>query len=339
MKRLLQLFSLSVAAVILIIVLSQVGLADVFFQLRSANLFLIALAVIFFGLAFLVGAFKWYLIIGDLAKKPYMKILPIFLAGSFVDNTTPGARVGGEPLKAYYLARLEKGKLSRYLSTTLVDQAINLIILVMICTFSILCVVLFLDISPVTRIFLEVIIGSILLLIISGIYVNHIVSKKTMEKDIILLLHFVYYFLHFIRKRSLSFQKFEKNILSRIHSFLLGLHKIVKDRKSLNKEMTLGFLAVAAEVLAQFFVFYALGFPINPLLILIVGSLSFLVGAISIVPGGIGIVESVMIALYAGMHIDPTIAAAATLISRTLYYFYSLILGYASLWYLSYRYK
>ena len=91
--------------------------------------------------------------------------------------------------------------------------------------------------------------------------------------------------------------------------------------------------------LSSYFLFISLNSQINFLSLIVVVTLSYLIGDISPVPGGIGLTEGTMFLLYSAIGVSPSIAIVISLLSRMIYYFFSLLMGGLSLIYLRFTLK
>lgn len=119
---------------------------------------------------------------------------------------------------------------------------------------------------------------------------------------------------------------------------ILKTSKKLRTRKIFKKDLSLSFLMWFFNYLGTFFLFIALNHKINFIAIIVVVTLSTLLGSISPVPGGVGIIEAIMISLYLTFGINSGIAATVAVLDRLIYYFYSLLIGGISLFYLNTKY-
>ena len=84
------------------------------------------------------------------------------------------------------------------------------------------------------------------------------------------------------------------------------------------------FGSVAAS---QWAVFYALGDPVEPLLVVTTLAIGLTAGVLLGTPGGLGTTEATMIALYGALGVDPVDAASAVLLFRGIQFAVVLMLG------------
>lgn len=89
----------------------------------------------------------------------------------------------------------------------------------------------------------------------------------------------------------------------------------------------LGILAWGAEGTICYLILKTLGADIPYYTTLFIYAFSLLVGAITFLPGGVGGTEITMAKLFMLNNIDPTLAVTATLLTRTLTLWFSVLLG------------
>jgi uncharacterized protein (TIRG00374 family) len=99
----------------------------------------------------------------------------------------------------------------------------------------------------------------------------------------------------------------------------------------------LGFGFFVLNILAQWFVFHALGVDVNPLVLLAGVALGNAAGMLTGTPGGLGTTEAAMVGSFVMMGMDRVDATAGTLLYRGLHYASILAIGLPSLLFLEFR--
>ena len=286
----------------------------------------IALAVGITVARFLLWNFKWMLFVKPLAEVRFFRLLIILLAGLFVSTSTPGAQVGGEPLRAYYLAREAGIKKSEAMATITLDKAGNYAAFFAFSLASIFLLWLFLEIPPVLKLLGEMLLLVVILAALSSTYIRR--SNAAQAR----VLRFVYHLppLKMLRRRFSSYAAFESFLSARLELFMRTLREIAGQRRVL-LNLLLSFAMWSTSYLKTYLVFLALGINAPFLLIMAVKTVSILVGMASFLPGGVGATEAMMVALFAGAGIEGSAALAGILLSRAIYYSFALALGYVCL--------
>jgi uncharacterized protein (TIRG00374 family) len=326
-----------IVLILLYLILRGVGFINIYNTLKITDIKYIILAFLSAFALFLTWNYKWYLLVKEVKKVNFLQILPILMAGSFINTTSPGARVGGEPLRAYYLSRQYKLEKSKSLVTAIVDKAINSIAFATLSIFSILFVILFIKVDVRIKIALEVILALIFLAILGGLVIKQKVKLK--KEYITNILTKIYYLFKIIRKRFDTYKKFENYVIKKLNNVIKTFKKLVKQKAVFKKDLLLSFLMWFFNYLGTYFLFLAFGFKISFLAIVIVITLSILLGSLFPLPGGMGIIETIMISLYLSFGISSGIAATVAVIDRFIFYFFSLLIGGISLIYLNLKYK
>jgi len=312
--------------------LKDVDFVEVYSLLRELNFFYLVLAVFtgFAGFAIWTLRFKYSL--RGLCRPSFWFLFKVLLAGCFICTLTPGARVGGEPVRAYFLGKRYNKPKSKVLGVVLADKLINFLTFLFFLFFSILFVLVFIEVSFSYKLIFEIILLSVFFL---AVWILVLIFKR---KRLDLEGFFKkFYFLKFIRKKYGGKKHFELYIDEVIKNFRGVFRRTINNKKKFYYGVLLSVGFWLLHALVSYFLFLGLGERVNFLLVLIVVTISYMVGDISPVPGGIGFMEGSMFLLYSAMGITPALAIIVTLLSRVIYYFYTLFLGGLSFVYLNWR--
>jgi uncharacterized protein (TIRG00374 family) len=324
---------------LLYFILRKIGFREIYGNFMLADKTYLVLAFVSALLLFLTWSLKWMLLVKEVAKPRFIHIFPVIMAGSFVNTTTPGARVGGSPLRAYFLSKEHGIEKSKFLATAIADNAANTIAFAALSIFSALFVILFVEISTNVKVLLEIVLVCLALVIGAGILLRQKVKFK--KKHFEVALKKVYYFPIFrtLRKKFATYKKFENYTIRKLNNIVNVLKKIVSQKKVFIRDIGLAFAMLAFNYAGTFFIFSAFGYEISIIAIVIVVTLSVLIGSLFGLPGGIGIIETAMISLYLSFGINAGVAATVAVIDRFIFYFYSLFVGGICMAYLSWRHK
>ncbi len=282
--------------------------------LGRANPWLIALAFIvnIFGLA--VWSVKWQIITKELKEGlSFGRSFLITMAGLFVSTATPGANVGGEPYRAYHLAKVLDIKKSRAMATVIVDKLGNYIAFF---TYLFLSLIFFVRPS-----------GLILKIFMLLIFVVITITISTRNVD--LLIEKVISVLIMLPKfKRFSRVELEEYLTNRIDLFKNSLTKLTKNKRDMAVNLLLSYILWLTSFLRTYFVFMAIGATIGLPQVIAASSLGVAIGMLSFLPGGVGVTEATMAALFKRYGVDLATAVAGVILSRAIYYFQALGLGY-----------
>jgi len=339
LKKLLNFLVFAVILTVLYFILRKIGFKNIYNNLLAAEKTYLILAFLCTLAGFFIWNLKWYFLTNKIKKVNFWYLFLTLMASSFVNTTTPGARVGGEPLRAFYLSKKYKTEKSKFFAGIIADKAVNSIAFIVLTVLSILFVILFVEVSVKIKIILEVALVVITALIIAGIILK---QKAKLKKEYLTrIAKKIYYFSLFktLREKFSTYKTFEAYILKKLNNVVNTLRKTLKDKKVISRDLVFSFARWGFIYLSTFFLFKAFGYDISFIAVVVVITLSIFVGSLSIVPGGMGFVETIMISLYLAFGITSGIAATVAVIDRFIFYFYSLVIGGICLVYLSIRYK
>lgn len=331
---------LGISIVFLVLILKNIGFTLIINAIKNANATYLAIA---FGLnlaSILLWNLKWNRLINNIEHVKFSALLPILMAGDFINATTPGIRTGGEAIRAYYLSKLISRTKSECFSTVLMDKITITGVFAIISVLIILIVFIFLEIPMIIAIILESFLLLIALLIISGFLIRR---KITTEPNSLVnkVLPKIYEFslFSFIRRRFKTYLSFEEYAIDRIEKFVNAFKAIAKDQELMEKDIFLAFFVWFLIYVKTYVIFLSIGYNISFMTIIVVITLSTLIGNLLMIPGGIGITEIAMMSLFMAFKVDPGVSASSAVIDRLILYFYAIGIGYICLLYLTIKYK
>ena len=313
-------FFLGISILILAIMLWFVGIDQVIEALKDANLVIIALAVLTQIFTYFLYSLRWQ-ILNKLADMDVSvkKLIPIVLVGLAVNNITPSGRGGGEPVRAYVLAKEENYKVEDTFATVVADRALDTFPFVVLAALTIAAMALYFDFDLWLLIVMVVAVIAIVVILIMLIYmcINPGFGKRV-EGWIIGLVR------RFYKKNS---EELEQNIHNAIFGFQETMKLLISNKKVLYYTIPLSFIIWIFEIIRVYLVFLAFGANVNLIVIGEVFIVASLVGMIPLLPGGLGAVDGMMIIFYSAAGIPSSISAAATVIERLISFWMTTIVG------------
>ena len=295
---------------------------EVYLIFTEINFVYVSLAFVSGLFAFLLWNLRFRNSLRGLVKIKYLSLLPILFTGLFVNMITPGSGVGGEPVRAYYLSKKYKKPKTKFLGCIFGDKFFNLAVFISFVIISLLLVIIYFDIQATTKFILEGVL--LLLFVIVASFVYFFFRKYRLD---ITLITKNLYKLRILKKRFQSYARFNNYVNKKLDNFLTIFRKVIVDKKRFYSGIFLSILIWMFTFLISYFLFLAFGFHVNFISVITVVTLGFFFGDISPLPGGIGMAEGVMFLLYSAMGIFEPVAIAVALLSRIIYYFYTLLIG------------
>ena len=311
---------LAISILILVVMLYFVGIDDVINALKIANLPLIGLAIATQIFTYFLYTIRWK-VLNDIAdlNASIFKLLPMVLVGLAVNNITPSGRGGGEPVRAYILAREGDYPMEETFAAVVADRALDTFPFVFLAILTIIGMTMYFDFSPALLLLMVVAVIAIVIILILVIYMSINPSfGKRVDGWIIGIVR------RFYKKNS---EEFEEKIHGVIKGFQDTMNMVIHNKKVLYYALPLSFIIWIFEILRVYLVFLAFGADVNLVVIGEVFILASLAGMIPLLPGGLGAVDGIMIIFYTAAGITASISAGATVIERLISFWMATILG------------
>jgi len=336
MKKTIAYLLLSI--VLLIYVINIIGTQSIAVTLNLLDVSTIALVLSIMVLYGLIDCFKWSVLLARIKKIDFFRLVPVYFAGELFNALTPGAKSGGEVLKAHYTSRIFSIPQSKVYATILLDRSIIMFVFFILLLFSSVYTVLFLDVPSIVFEIFRFVVGLAAFLSFVIIIINRKIGKRRHE-TLFKLLNFVYHFkpLEMIRKRFETYKMFEEFVMEIFLEFSESLKLLAAHRKGVAANVIFSSLIFSLVFIKAKVIFLGLGYDIGIIPIIIVVTLSSAVSYIVFTPGGVGITEIVLISLYVAVGVDPHVAATVALIDRGAYYITSFGIGYIASVYMKVR--
>ncbi len=333
-KKALSWISVLIIFGVLIYFLNKIGLKEIFDLIKKANLFFLSLSFLFMFCMFFLWNYSWVLALETKLKRKISSFstLPLYFIGTFFNDLTPGAKVGGEPFRAYYASRKFKIKKSTCLATVMFQKGLTYAVHFAFVLISLFLLVYFFSFSEMENIILFTLsLFSFLVLIIVAAYF----SRKKIEN----LIDYFSFTHTFFGNRFKNKKEFSSYFKRRYRNFCFHIKSLVKNRKLLVYVLLLSLLSKVFFYLSSYLIFLSLNIEFPFLFIIIGMSLMLFFEDLSGLPGGFGFSEGALILIYNLLGLRAIEAASVTLLSRGVYYFHTLVLGAMSFLYLKFKYK
>lgn len=311
---------LGISVIILLIMLWFVGIDQVIDALKMANLTIIALAILTQIFTYFLYTLRWQ-ILNKLANMDVgiKKLLPMVLVGLAVNNITPSGRGGGEPVRAYILAKEKDYPMEETFATVVADRALDTFPFVVLAALTIAAMALYFDFD--TWLLVVMVLAVIAIVAVLAILIYMCINPgfgKRVDGWIIGLVR------RFYKKKS---EELEEQIHGVIFGFQDTMKLLISNKKVLYYTIPLSFIIWVFEIIRVYLVFLAFGANVNLIVIGEVFIVASLVGMIPLLPGGLGAIDGMMIIFYSAAGISSSISAAATVIERLISFWMVTILG------------
>ncbi len=314
------LFTIGIAITLLL--LWWAGVEKVLLILRGANWKYLLMLFLMYLLGLFAWAMRWKVLIDTLnMKAPFRKILMALMAGIFVNNVTPGARGGGEPVRTYFLAKEIEMPYAPVFATVMMDRVLDLVPVVAMLIIATLYVYS-LGSASLTLILI------ILDLIFFGLIaftLGILLSERKTKKLLWWFFRRVERFLPVIAQKYRS--RFEDIVEYEVPKFQSDFRFLITHKKAFLLATLYSTISWLAVVFRGYYSFLAIGYPIKFADVVVVQMVGMVVGMISVIPGGAGLVETINSATYVLLGIEKEHAVTATLLDRAISYWLPTAIG------------
>lgn len=305
---------------IMIAMLYFIGIDEVIRALELSDLWFVLLAIVLQIFTYFLYTWRWSIInkTADM-NLGIRKLIPMVLVSLAVNNITPSGRGGGEPVRAYLLAKEGHYKFEDTFATVIADRALDTFPFVILAILTIIGIIISFSLDITLIAFLVICVGAITAAVILLLYVciNEAFGVKLTS-----------WIIRIVRKFYKNFNEdTEKRIVDAVIAFQARMNALLREKDILYYALPLSFIIWIFEILRVYVVFLAFGANVSPVLIGEVFILASFVGMIPLLPGGLGAVDGIMILFYASAGITASISAAATVVERLISFWMTTFIG------------
>jgi hypothetical protein len=263
-----------------------------------------------------LSAMKWWIILGD-KKISFNSVLSISLVGYLANGLTPIS--GGEPIRAYLLAKIENISLQKAFSSVFIDFFLAIIPIIFLTMTVCVIFIYFYNFS----VFLTYILIMLFILVTSTFLVMIFIVQKANIVFIIRSINGFSGLLPYYMKKSLTSNK----MMLFLRDFSVTVNDSLSKRSLIIKSLMLSFFIRALSLTRTYMIFSMLGFGNDPFAIIIVRVIVDAISLFSIIPGAIGIWEGTSTLLLTAFGVPATVGFSASLIDRFYSYWISNLIG------------
>ena len=316
----------------MVIILLLIDFEKLVLILRSINFDLLIIAILLELAGFLIWTLKWKLIVGKLEKIKFTTLFLGLMSGNCMNTNVLRARIFGGFGRAMFLKNITKDHgHGNWYATVVIDQTTNSFVFSILVIFSLLFLILFLDIPWWLSILLGAIAMILLMLSVFAYLSKQRIKKTTVVQFFYSALKRIYELslFKFIRNRY-SYQKFEELVITGLTEFEKTYRSILKDKKILKRDIGLSVLMFALIYAKAYVIFQSVDYNIKIPDLIISLTLTLWIISILPIPGGFGVKELIQIGIYSMVGVPVTIAAVVSLIDRAVYMFFVIIIAYSA---------
>jgi|GEM_PF-567329 len=300
---------------------------QMFNALSNADRRLIAAAIAVYFLSIGLWAFRWQTALSFLHCRVKFLVRYLILSATiFLNNITPGARIGGDPFgRLYMLHKLENTSYSLAMASMIGDRALTPLIVISFMMAGLL--LQFGKWSLQLTVILATVwaVAAFVAVFIPRVFFKRRIAVKGIGGIISRILG------RFGRMTKVE------GALEQVEAFYSDSYATLDSWKKISVLGGLTLLLGAFDVFRLYVIFLALGYQPHLSVLLIASSLPTIVGLIPFLPGGLVIVEGSLISVFTALGVPLNLALAATVLERGISFVLATIVGGAVFSYLGVR--
>ncbi|WP_010479867.1 lysylphosphatidylglycerol synthase transmembrane domain-containing protein [Thermococcus zilligii] len=298
------------------------GTEEVLTILSGASLTWLGAALLAYLGGIITWALRWHVLLeGVGVKARFRDTLAALFVGILFNNITPGARGGGEAIRAYYLAGRTGPSYGRILASITADRILDLIPVMVMMLFS----MFYAYWRGVYSLFTLLLLLNVIIISLTGLATVIIASESRMRKILFGLFRLL---ARIMPSRVLKYEeKFGQLVETNIPHFANGLRTISRDRKTFTVALGYSFLTWFFVLLRSYFIFISLSHRVSFTDVMVVQMIGTAVGLISIIPGGAGLIEAVTAGSFVLLGITREMAVTASILDRIISFWLPLVAG------------
>jgi uncharacterized protein (TIRG00374 family) len=305
------------------------GIGEIYRVLLEANYYFILIAIAFQCLSLVGMFFRWNIAVKYCKLKiSNMRLFLITLSGMTFSNLLPSARMGGEPIRAYFLKKETKQSASVCFSTVIMERIFDAMTFSIVSLFVLIAIFLFWNLPIWVMILLAfaLVLATSMLIVVMYVSLNAKVGMRLVS----------WFFRKFKRilSRWKTALKWQKKMQRDIRLYSESVSKMIKKKNLWAYGFSYSLLIWTFDIFRVYFVFLALGSNVS---ILVVGGalvIASLAGSMPVSPGGLGFIEAAMIIVFTSAGVPLAVAGMVTIIDRLISYWGLTFVGLVPSYYL-----
>ena len=297
--------------------LARENFHQTFEAIRGANYLLVASAVAAYFISVAAWAGRWQTALSFInCRISFLSRYLILWATVFLNNITPGARVGGDPFgRIYMLHKLENTSYSSGMASLIGEFALTPLVVV-----SCLMAGLFLQFGKGSLQLSLLLIAAWVLASLGTVFIPRLFFKKRIAlKGVSNITNRV---LGWFGKRNDV-----QETLEGIEAVYSSTYTIIDKWQKVLLIGSWTLTTSGLDVFRFYAIFLALGYHPTFATLLGASSLPIIIGVVPLLPGGLVLVEGSMISIFLLFGVPPDVAIAATVIDRAITFAMSTIVG------------
>ncbi len=310
MKLTLRLLVIFVASLTALLIMFNVADADkILYSIRNTDKIFIFLAFASQVMIVILTTLRWRFLLKKVGVNLKFKNLKkLVLVSYFVNCITPGAKIGGDASRIYFLNKIFRIEVSKSAATIFAERISDFFVFISLAVISFIYLTFVFEINENVRNKISLILFFFLMLYTGAI--KAIFSEKLAKK---------------IEKRiPKKFNFFENFLMFKKRSYsLLG-------RNVAYRLLTVTVFIWFFEILRTFLILKALNQNVPFLAVAVVTVITLSIATLPILPGNVGITEGIIATFYYSLGIPLEVSISLAIIDRLISYWFLFVVGMVS---------
>ncbi len=313
---------LAVGVGMLVVLIIWAGAEGIWRILRMSNPLYLSLAVLMYVMGTIAWGGRWHVLMRSLGiEVKFRHTIIALLIGIFINNMTPGARGGGEPVRMYYISKRADHPYGPVFATVMGDRILDFI---PIAVMMILSMIYVYYLGQRTLM-------ALLLIMNVGIFAGVAFGMVVMLNDVWMKKILIWTFNALSKVLPSRMKKYEKRFLrgveDQVPQFSGGMKLLLRDKRTFALSLLFSFVSWAFVILRVYFIFMSMGMTISPVAVMVVQMVGTAVGLISVIPGGAGLTAATMSGVYMLFGIHKSLAVTASIVDRLISFWIPTFVG------------
>ncbi len=305
-KKIIKILITIIIVILVTLLIIRTDFKEIWSNLKNTSIYIILLLILLQLITQLLLTMQWNIITKKiLGHSSIKKMFYIISTGSVIEAITPGAKVGGEVTRLYYLNKEMNSTTEKSTSIILIQKSVSMSVLLIICVISFLylCRSISMDLSFFTQVLINLI-------------------------SIILILSLVL-FLLFSKKLSIFFSKFENKVIIKINRFIKSYAHATSliNKKEWIIQYTISTIVWILFPIKMVILAYSFNLEVNFFILLAITMTSYMIGMLPLTPGGIGTFEGTMISLFSIVLVPTSVSTAIAIVFRIITFWFVMIIS------------
>lgn len=299
---------LVLGGIIFFVVFQFVGWNKILSSIRQLNLTFFTLAMVCIFASISIWTARWNLFIKERGYDvSFFSLFKYMVVGLAVNNMTPLAKFGGEPVRAYLLKNREGIRMREGFATVVAELSMMFFVLVGMVILSFFLFFLLMS-PPSWIIFLLIPFGALVF------FMFFLIRSIYSGGDSIIK------FLGWLGRKVERIKPYRDKIEKVYKEFREAFRRCLKNRRVFTEAFALSIFVKVFDIAKFFFLFKALGYGFGVVEIVIVMGLNIVLLSIPATPGSLGVVEGGLISLLAFLNVPAQVAASVVFLDRLVWF-------------------